>query len=168
MITTKEEKEILIQAAQELKEKTGQQAARGFRVLIAGKGGVGKTTITAILSHLFARRGFSPLAIDEDPQLSLPYALGVPLSDIVDLKTLSNQVYGGEMTGDGKSDSGIRMLQSLTPEVSDLVDRFGITGPDGVNILAMGTVHRAETGCLCPENTLLDAIMYYTTLQFGR
>ena len=50
---------------------------QGFRVVITGKGGVGKTTITSLLSHLFTARGYSVLAVDEDPQMNLPYAIGV-------------------------------------------------------------------------------------------
>nr|VFJ70006.1 MAG: CobQ/CobB/MinD/ParA nucleotide binding domain-containing protein [Candidatus Kentron sp. FW] len=47
-----------------------------FRVVVTGKGGVGKTTITALLSRCMARDGFKVLALDADPQMNLPYALG--------------------------------------------------------------------------------------------
>ena len=50
----------------------------GIRILITGKGGVGKTTITALLAHLFAQEGFRVLAIDGDPQQNLAVTLGVP------------------------------------------------------------------------------------------
>ena len=50
----------------------------GIRIVITGKGGVGKTTITALLAHLFAQQGFRVLAIDGDPQQNLAVTLGVP------------------------------------------------------------------------------------------
>ena len=46
------------------------------RIVIVGKGGVGKTTITAVLSRLLARRGCSVIAVDGDEQCNLGAALG--------------------------------------------------------------------------------------------
>lgn len=140
---------------------------QGFRVVITGKGGVGKTTITAILSHIFAQRGFSVLAVDEDPQMNLPFALGIRTDDVASIIPLSRNLdYIEEKTG-ARPDSGYGLMLSLNPDVSDVVDRFGMRGPDGVNILVMGTVMKAATGCLCPENTLLDAVMRYINLREG-
>ncbi len=137
----------------------------GFRVVITGKGGVGKTTITAILSHLFVKQGFSTLAVDEDPQMNLPYALGVSTSEEV-VPITSNLDYIEEKTG-ARPGSGWGLMMSLNPDVSDVVDRFGMRGPGGVNILVMGTVIQAASGCLCPENTLLDSVIRYINLRKG-
>ena len=43
--------------------------ARGdeFRVVITGKGGVGKTTLTALLARRLSRRAYRVLALDADP-----------------------------------------------------------------------------------------------------
>ena len=139
----------------------------GFRVVITGKGGVGKTTITSLLSHLFAARGYSVLAVDEDPQMNLPYAIGVSPEDAELIVPLSKNLdYIEEKTG-ARPDSGYGLMLSLNPDVSDVVERFGMKGPDGVNILVMGTVVKAATGCLCPENTLLDAVMRHINLREG-
>ena len=51
---------------------------KGIRVVITGKGGVGKTTLAALLAHLFAREGMRVLAIDGDPQQNLAATLGIP------------------------------------------------------------------------------------------
>jgi len=167
MSSNNERKERLFRVSDELKVKSGPGSGQGFRVVITGKGGVGKTTITAILSHLFARRGFSTLAVDEDPQMNLPYAIGVPEKDAASILPLSkNFDYIEEKTG-ARPDSGYGLMLSLNPDVSDVTLRFGIKGPDGVNILVMGTVVRAATGCLCPENTLLDAVVRYINLREG-
>jgi hypothetical protein len=58
-------------------------------------------------------------------------------------------------------------MLTLNPDVSDVVERFGIKGPDGVNILVMGTIVQAATGCLCPENALLESVVRYINLREG-
>jgi CO dehydrogenase maturation factor len=140
---------------------------QGFRVVITGKGGVGKTTITSLLSHLFTARGYSVLAVDEDPQMNLPYAIGVTPKEGESIIPLSKNLdYVEEKTG-ARPDSGYGLMFSLNPDVSDVVERFGVKGPDGVNILVMGTVQKAATGCLCPENSLLDAVIRHINLREG-
>jgi CO dehydrogenase maturation factor len=38
-----------------------------MKIAISGKGGVGKTLLSAFLSQIFAESGFSVIAIDADP-----------------------------------------------------------------------------------------------------
>ncbi len=72
----------------------------GFRVVVAGKGGVGKTSLTALVARLLSRRGHRVLALDADPQMNLPYALGLPDAQARALVPLSrNQDYVEEKTG---------------------------------------------------------------------
>ncbi len=48
-----------------------------MRIAVVGKGGSGKTTTAATLARLFARRGYSVTAIDDDPNPNLSVALGL-------------------------------------------------------------------------------------------
>ncbi|MFD2835802.1 AAA family ATPase [Azotobacter vinelandii] len=48
----------------------------GLKIAISGKGGVGKTTLTSLLAHHYARQGRRVLAIDADPSPCLGPALG--------------------------------------------------------------------------------------------
>jgi len=43
--------------------------------------------------------------------------------------------------------------------VSDIIERYGAKGPDGVTLLVMGTVVQGGTGCVCPENAFLRALL---------
>ncbi len=52
------------------------------RIVVVGKGGVGKSTITALLSHLLARHGLAVLAVDADEQMNLAATLGLDRSAI--------------------------------------------------------------------------------------
>ena len=130
-----------------------------FRVVVTGKGGVGKTTLTALLALLLGRREFRVLALDADPQMNLPYALGLPLEQVRSLVPLSeNADYVEEKTG-ARPGAGWGLFFRLNPEVDDVVRRFGVTGPGGVRLLVMGNTVQPAAGCLCPENALLGAVV---------
>jgi CO dehydrogenase maturation factor len=144
------------------------QNARGdeFRVVVTGKGGVGKTTLTAMLARRMARRGYRVLALDADPQMNLPYALGIEPAEARGLTPLSENLdYVEEKTGVRPGDEGWGLFFRLNPDVDDVVDRFGIRGPDGVRLLVMGNTVQPAAGCLCPENALLASVANAMSLR---
>jgi len=142
-------------------------AADDFRVVMTGKGGVGKTSITALLGLLLARRGYKVLALDADPQMNLPYALGMPAQQACRLVPLSeNADYVEEKTG-ARPGQGWGLFFRLNPDVDDVVRRFGVTGPGGVRLVVMGNTVQPAAGCLCPENTLLAAVVNAMGLRRG-
>lgn len=158
------EKEKIFQVADELRKRSGSEKG-GFKVVITGKGGAGKTTTTAVLAHLFANSGYNVLAVDEDPQMNLPFALGVDKAKASTIIPLSRNLdYIEEKTG-ARPGTSWGLFLNLTPDISDVVDKFGIKIKDNLSVLVMGTVVQAATGCLCPENALLDAVMRYISLK---
>ena len=107
------------------------------------------------------------LAIDADPQLNLPYALGLPRDRVRGLVPLGrNADYVEEKVG-VRPGSGYGLFMRLNPDVSDVVARFGTRGPDGVNLLVMGATVQPAAGCLCPENALLAAVAGAVALRPG-
>lgn len=141
------------------------QQLNGFRVVITGKGGVGKTTLTSCLSRLLGQRGIKVLAADEDPQMNLPYALGMPPQQVSAIVPLSqNPDYIEEKTG-ARPGKSFGALFRLNPVVDDVVERFGVQIDDHLNLLVMGTVVQAAAGCLCSENVLLDSVLNYLALR---
>ena len=130
-----------------------------FRVVVTGKGGVGKTSLTALLARLLARRGWDVLALDADPQMNLPWALGLEDARARALAPLSaNVAYVEEKTGARPGD-GWGLFFRLNPDVADVVERFGVVAPDHVRLLVMGNTVQPAAGCLCPENALLAAVV---------
>ncbi len=126
------------------------------RVVISGKGGVGKTTLTALLARELARRGQRVLAVDADAQMNLARTLGLSAAEAAAITPLSHERGYIEETV-GASPGGDGSMLRLNPDVSDAVARFGVDGPDGVRLLVMGGLRQAGGGCLCPENSLLTA-----------
>jgi CO dehydrogenase maturation factor len=114
-------------------------------IAVAGKGGTGKTTISAlIIDYLVRHRKGSVLAIDADPSTNLNLALGVPLTDTVgDVREETATAVGGAaaMGGMSKWDYlDLRINQALVEE-------------RGFDLLAMG---RPEgPGCYCAANNIL-------------
>ena len=134
-----------------------------FKLAITGKGGVGKTTLAALLAHVFAERGHQVLAIDADPATGLAAACGVPPAEaeaIPPVADMEELIY--ERTGARKGEIG--GFFKLNPRVDDIPERFALTR-DGIRILTMGTVKTGGTGCLCPENALLRSLVTHLLLR---
>jgi CO dehydrogenase maturation factor len=134
-----------------------------LKLAITGKGGVGKTTLSALLAHVFAERGQKVLAIDADPATGLAAACGVPPEEaaaIVPIVEMEDLIY--ERTGARKGEIG--GFFKLNPRVDDIPERFAVS-QDGIRILTMGTVRSGGTGCLCPENALLRSLVTHLLLR---
>jgi CO dehydrogenase maturation factor len=134
-----------------------------LKLAITGKGGVGKTTLAALLAHVYTERGQKVLAIDADPAMGLASAAGVPLEQamaITPVADMEDLIY--ERTGARKGEIG--GFFKLNPRVDDIPERFAVE-QDGVRILTMGTVKSGGTGCLCPENALLRSLVTHLLLR---
>lgn len=136
-----------------------------MKIAVAGKGGVGKTFISGTLARLLARDGYNVLAVDADPNINLASTLGIPSEVAERIVPLSeNDALVEEKTGVAPGSSYGSVFR-MTPTVSDIVEKFGVVGPDGVQLLVMGTVKGGETGCMCPANALLRVLIQHLLIQ---
>ncbi len=134
-----------------------------MKIAISGKGGVGKTTLSAFLCRWFGDQGHTVLAIDADPATNLGAALAIPgaesLPPITEMKDLIEERTGAKPGSVGG-------FFKLNPKVDDLPEKVAIS--DGnIRLMIMGGVQQGGTGCLCPENALLKSLVSHLMLGRG-
>ena len=133
-----------------------------MKVAISGKGGVGKTTLSALLAQAYADAGRQVLAVDADPSPGLAGALGFPDPLRARLRPISEMdELIQERTGAKKGTVG--GFFTLHPRVDDLPERFSVQHR-GVRLLEMGSVDMGGSGCICPESAMLKTL--FTHLLF--
>lgn len=134
-----------------------------MKVAITGKGGVGKTTLSSLLTWAYATEGNKVIAIDANPDANLATALGISASEaqnitpIAELKDLIEERTGAKAGSSGG-------FFKLNPKVDDIPERFAIQ-KGKIKLLVMGTVKTGGSGCLCPEGALLKSIVSHLVLS---
>lgn len=127
-----------------------------MKIAVTGKGGSGKTTIAGYLARIYSEKNFEVLAVDADPSLNLSSLFGregiTPISEMKSLVDERATLPGG--------------LIRMNPKVNDLIDKYSVKISENLKLLASGTVTKAGSGCLCPENTLLRSLL--SELVIGR
>ena len=128
-----------------------------MKLAISGKGGVGKSTVAAALALIAARKGNRVLALDLDPDANLASALGIPHAEQKKIVPISQQIaLIEERTGARVKQYG--QVFKINPEVSDVADNHA-TQWNGVSLLVVGAVKSGGSGCACPENTFVRALV---------
>jgi len=137
--------------------------SRPMKIAITGKGGVGKTTLASILSHLYAEDGKTVIAVDADPDSNLASAFGLserevelirPIAEMADLIEERTGVRPGRMGG----------IFRLNPRVDDIPDECSYK-IDGIKLLIVGKSKEASSGCYCPENAFLRRLLKHLLLE---
>ena len=135
-----------------------------MKLAITGKGGVGKTTLTALIAQAYADKGRQVLAVDADPSPCLAGALGFPadlraqLHPIAEMDALIEERTGAKPGTVGG-------FFTINPRVDDIPERFSVLHR-GVRLLEMGSVELGGSGCICPEAAMLKTL--FTHLLFRK
>jgi CO dehydrogenase maturation factor len=131
-----------------------------MKLAISGKGGVGKTTFSALLIRTLNEMGKHVLAIDADPDANLAAAVGIadgdkitPISEMKDLIYERTEAQPGSIGGYFK----------LNPKVDDLPDALSAR-LENIKLMRLGGVKKGGMGCICPESTLLKMLVTHIVL----
>jgi CO dehydrogenase maturation factor len=129
-----------------------------MKLAVSGKGGVGKTTFAALLIRTLNDQGNRVLAIDADPDANLAAALGIPDADkitpIAEMKELITGAAPGSIGG----------YFSLNPKVDDLPEALSAK-LENIKLMRLGGVQKGGAGCICPESSLLKALVRHVVIQ---
>jgi CO dehydrogenase maturation factor len=134
-----------------------------MKIAVTGKGGVGKTTLSSVLSHLYASEGRRVIAVDADPDANLASALGVSREDAEKIRPIADI---GELIEErmGTKPGSMGGVFKLNPKVDDLPEELGFK-KDGITLLIMGKSKAASSGCYCPENVLLRRLLRHLVVE---
>ncbi|SIO34753.1 ATP-binding protein [Halodesulfovibrio marinisediminis] len=141
-----------------------------MKLAFAGKGGVGKTTLTAWMADYLARKGQNVWLVDADTALSLGEACGIDRNSLPEALIHREDLIRERIRQKNTS------MFTLNPDVSDLPEVLSVElpvigpPPQGAavgskRLLVMGTVTGAGGGCACAANTLLKAILAHLVLE---
>jgi CO dehydrogenase maturation factor len=124
-----------------------------MKILVCGKGGSGKSTITALLAKSMAKRGYNLLVVDSDESnfgLHRQLGLGIP-EDFMN--------YLG-----GKKNLGEKLMQAYQKgnTVSIFENKWQITDIPAdytvekgkIKMITIGKIHDFGEGCACPMGAL--------------
>lgn len=128
-----------------------------MKLAITGKGGVGKTTLAALLSRIYAAEGKAVLAIDANPDANLGTALGIPAEEMRRITPIAEMTELIEERTGAKPGT-IAPFFKLNPRVDDIPERFSLV-KEGIKLLVAGTVRKGGSGCFCPESAILRSLM---------
>jgi CO dehydrogenase maturation factor len=125
------------------------------KIAVTGKGGVGKSTLAALMARVLRDGGHKVVVIDADPDMNMATLFGIPeevtITPLVEMKQLI-----AERTGTRVGEPA--PFFTMNPKVDDLPEKYWVER-NGIKLLVMGTVRRGGGGCACPENAFLKSLL---------
>lgn len=125
-----------------------------MKIVVGGKGGVGKTTFSGTLANILAQEGKTVLAVDSDPSMNLHTSVGLenptPIVELKDLIKERTVLEGGAFR--------------LNPRVDDIPQDYA-SKKENLSLIVMGTIERGGSGCICPESAFLKALLRHLVMK---
>ena len=101
-----------------------------MKIVVAGKGGAGKTTVAGTIARAFARRGQPVLALDADSNPMLGISLGVGPEETDRLAAIRQAIDAGDV--------------DHRPTAEGMIESFGTDAPDGVRLVVVSRIDAVD------------------------
>ncbi len=101
-----------------------------MKVAVVGKGGSGKTSVSAVLARSLARSGRDVIGLDCDTNPNLGLSLGVGDDETERLLSLRDQIDEGQ--------------REHAHTWDDILDAYGTDAPDGVRLTVVNRIDNPE------------------------
>ncbi len=124
-----------------------------MKIAIAGKGGVGKTTISGTLCRVLGQIGNKVLAIDGDPNPNLSTVVGID-KDATPPPRLSTDII--ERVEEGEKSWRFQVKMPF----DEILGTYGQNAPDNITLLMVGAPEKAGTGCMCGSHTVVRELIH--------
>lgn len=111
---------------------------------VVGKGGVGKTTVSALLARAYVEQGREVVAIDTDSNPNLGMSLGLSLEETEAVPVLPRSLIVGSRGG---------------ASVEDVLSAYGRRTPSGATLLSAIRVTEAGAGCTCSGHASVRSLL---------
>jgi CO dehydrogenase maturation factor len=140
-----------------------------LKLAVCGKGGSGKSTVTALLARSFSLNGYNVLVIDSDESNSGLYRkLGmksspVPIMDMIGGRKGFKEKKSSRITVGGSSET-----QDLLADESMTINEIAsehIASRDGISLIIIGKIEQAMEGCACPMGVMNREFLHKLTLS---
>lgn len=140
-----------------------------MKITICGKGGCGKSTTTTLLAKEFARMGKKVLVVDSDESnFGLHRQLGVELPrDFTEYFGGKDKAFKTMMTSgildSMKLSAFAKKFFSESFTMQDIPEEY-YSEKGGVKLMSSGKIHKANEGCACTMNSILEQFVDHLTL----
>jgi len=123
------------------------------KIAVSGKGGAGKTTLSANLVYCFSRDQYKVFAVDADPDANLGLTLGFDPQELDKMKPLieMKELIQAKTGGGG-------LFYDLSPQVDDVLEDYSLK-KGNISLIIMGAIKQGGTACYCKENSFLHAVI---------
>ena len=115
-----------------------------MKIGVVGKGGVGKTTVSALLARALKARGRRVLAVDTDSNPNLGLSLGLDAHQTEGIPTVPRSMVVGRR-GD--------------VTIEELMADYAVATPEGVHLMSALRVTEAGAGCTCGGHATVRSLL---------
>ncbi len=140
-----------------------------MKITVCGKGGCGKSTVTTLLAKELARMGKKVLVVDSDESnFGLHRQLGVELPrDFTEYFGGKDKAFKTMMTSgildSMKLSAFAKKFFSEDFTMADIPEEY-YSEKGGVKLMSSGKIHKANDGCACTMNSILEQFVAHLTL----